>query len=154
MKENRERWIKLIEDTARETRSRLSRIDPEHIVHGGSSPWRVRDVLGHVGVWNGEAARSLRAHAQGKDYHCIEAEAKYDEYNGLAVDERRNWSPAQLWAEYDSSCSALISLVDSMPDDQWTRSMRYPWNEVGTAPRLIEIMMTHEVEHREVIPGY
>ena len=71
----------LLDKTLQETRLALSDIDPERVVHDGNSPWRVRDVIGHIGVWNGEAAQSLLAHAAGGKYHCISSEAKYDEYN-------------------------------------------------------------------------
>jgi hypothetical protein len=40
-----------------------------------------------------------------------------------------------------------------MPDENWNTDMLYPWNERGTVRKLIEIMMKHEVEHRELMSG-
>ncbi|MBM3125295.1 MAG: ClbS/DfsB family four-helix bundle protein [Chloroflexi bacterium] len=151
VKETRHRMMELLDETRRETQFALSDIDPEQVVHGGNAPWRVRDVIGHLGVWNGEAAQSLRAHAAGHKYHCISSEAKYEEYNGAAVGERRTWSVEQVWAEYKTSHDQLKSLAESMSNEAWDREMLYPWNEEGAPWRLIEEMMKHEEEHREAI---
>jgi hypothetical protein len=151
VEETRNLMVQLLDVTRRETRLALSGIDPERVVHGDNSTWRVRDVVGHLGVWNGEAAHSLRAYSEGGEYHCIISEAKYDEYNGLAVDERRAWNIEQVWAEYEASCDQLKLLVETMPAENWNHDMLYPWNERGTIRNLIEVMMKHEVEHRDII---
>ena len=149
--ETRNLMVQLLDVTQRKTRLVLSSIDPERAVFNDNPIWRVRDVIGHIGVWNGEAAHSLRAHAEGGEYHCIESEAKYDEYNGFAVEERRTWNIDQVWAEYEASYDQLKLLVETMPAENWNGDMLYPWNERGTIRNLIEVMMKHEVEHREII---
>jgi hypothetical protein len=148
----REQSLSLLEATRNETRALLSGLDPELTVHTDERAWRVRDVVGHLGVWNWEAARSLRAHAEGSDYHCIDAEEQYYDYNGPAAQTRRAWTMEQVWAEYDSAHEELRSLVESMPEDKWNGTMLYPWNARGTVQQLIEFMMTHErVEHCALI---
>lgn len=151
VEETRSLILELLDVTRQETRSALFGIDSERVVHGDDRAWRVRDILGHLGVWNGEAARSLLAHAEDGEYHCITSEAKYDEYNGTAADERRAWTIEQVWAEYEASCDQLKLLVETMPVESWKREILYPWNERGTIQKLIEVMMKHEVDHREVI---
>jgi len=151
VEETRSLLLELLDVTRRETRKALSGIDPEDVVHSDDRAWKVRDILGHLGVWNGEAARSLLAHAQGGEYHCIPSEAKYDEYNDTAAEERRAWMIKQVWAEYEASSEQLKLLVERMPVENWGQDMLYPWNERGTMRNLIKVMMKHEVEHREVI---
>ena len=153
VEETRALMLQLIDVTQRNTRSILSGIDPERVVFNDNPIWRVRDVVGHIGVWNGEAALSLRAHAKGTEYHCITSEAKYDEYNASAVEERCSWNIDQVWAEYEASYNELKLLVETIPEENWNKNMLYPWNERGTITKLIEIMMKHEVEHREIIIG-
>jgi hypothetical protein len=153
VEETRNQMVQLLDVTQRKTRLALSSIDPERVVFHDHPIWRVRDVVGHIGVWNGEAAHSLRAHAEGGEYHCIESEAKYDEYNGFAVEQRRAWNIDQVWAEYEASYDQLKLLVESMPAKNWNGDMLYPWNERGTVRNLIEVMMKHEIEHREIISG-
>jgi hypothetical protein len=142
--------LELLDATRRATRRALSGVDAELMVHHDQPAWRVRDVLGHLGVWNGEAARSLEAHARGDQYHCIPS-AQYDEYNEAAVAERGAWPIERVWAEYETSGDQLKTVVEAMPAEKWNVEVLYPWNEHGTVRRLIETMMRHEVEHREVI---
>ena len=148
VEEIRQQMLNLLRVTRRETQQSLSGVDMDRIVHNDLARWRCRDVLGHLGVWNGEAAKSLQAHAEGGEYHCIISEAKYDEYNALAAAERRSWDINQVWAEYLASGDRLKFLVETMPAADWSRLMLYPWNERGTVQNLIEIMMRHEMEHR------
>jgi hypothetical protein len=151
--ETRNLMLQLLDLTQRKTRLALASIDPEMVVFNDDPKWHVRDVVGHIGVWNGEAAHSLRAHAENSEYHCIESEAKYDEYNGFAVEERCTWNIDQVWAEYEASYDQLKLAVETMSAERWNNDMLYPWNERGTVRNLIEVMMKHEIEHREIISG-
>ena len=153
VEETRALMLQLLDVTQRKTRLALSGIDPERVVFNDNPIWRVRDVVGHIGVWNGEAAYSLRVHAEGGEYYCIESEMQYDEYNASAVEERRSWEIDQVWAEYEASYDQLKLVVETMPTENWNVDMLYPWNERGTVQNLIEVMMKHEVEHREIIFG-
>jgi hypothetical protein len=153
VEETRALMLQLLDVTQRKTRLARSGIDPEWVVFNDDPIWRVRDVVGHIGVWNGEAANSLRMHAEGGEYHCIESEMQYDEYNASAVEVRRAWNIDQVWAEYEASYHELKLLVETMSEDNWNTDMLYPWNERGTVRKLIEIMMKHEVEHREIMSG-
>jgi hypothetical protein len=155
MKENveatRQQMLQLLEATRRETRLALSNVDFEGVIYNEQPAWRVRDIIGHVGVWNNEAVRSLRAYFGGGEYHCIPSEEEYDEYNLAAVEERRTWDAEQVWGEYESANDQLKELVESIPPERWTGELLYPWNDRGTIQYLIEVMMQHEVEHRESI---
>jgi hypothetical protein len=151
VEETRNLMLQLLDVTQRETRLALSGIDPERVVFNDNPIWRLRDVVGHIGVWNGEAAHSLRVHAEGGEYQCIESEMQYDEYNAFAVEERRAWNIDQVWAEYEASYDQLKLVLVTMPDENWNTEMLYPWNERGTVRNLIEIMMKHAAEHQEII---
>jgi hypothetical protein len=48
--ERRRELLALLEETRRETRSLLSGLDPEQVVHTDERAWRVRDVVGHLAV--------------------------------------------------------------------------------------------------------
>ncbi len=148
----RTRIVQLLDRTRAETRRQLSTLEPELVVHQDERRWRVRDVLGHLAVWNWEAARSLRAYCEGGQYHCIAAESQYDEYNGPAAEERRKWPLEQVWSEYEAAHDELRRIIEQMPDEKWDGPMLYPWNLQGTPGRLIEIMMTHErTDHCDAI---
>lgn len=146
VEEPRRQTLKLLDTTRRETRATLSRLNPEQVVHTDERAWRVRDVVGHLGVWNGEAARSLRAYAEGSEYFCMTANGVYDEYNGPAADERKTWTTEKVWAEYEASHDQLKSILEAMPAEKWDGEMVFPWNERGTIEQLIKRMMKHETK--------
>jgi len=146
------RTLQLLDETRRATRTYLSGLDPERPVHDDERAWRVRDVVGHLGVWNGEAAHSLQAYLDGGEYFCIHSEGEYDSYNGPAAEARRAWTMEQVWAEYDAAHEELRGLIERLPDHKWHGEMLYPWNERGTVEQLIDVMTTHETtDHCAVI---
>jgi hypothetical protein len=142
--EIRRRALQELESTHRATRALLAPLDPERVIHTDERAWRVRDILGHLGVWNWEAARSLQAYAGGGEYHCVPGEGSYYDYNGPAAAERRRWPLDQVWAEYNSAHDALRTAVETLPAESWGGDMLYPWNARGTPENLIRIMMKHE----------
>jgi hypothetical protein len=145
---SRNHILHLLDVTRQGTRSLLTPLEPGLVVHQDERSWQVRDVIGHLGAWNWEAARSILAYSKDSEYTCISSEAAYDDYNGLAAEERRAWTMEQIWAEYDSAHDQLNLLVRTMPDDKWNGELVYPWNEHGSIPHLIEVMMAHEkIDH-------
>ncbi len=134
----------LLQRTRRMTRAALEPLDPEAVVHDVGPPWQVRDVLGHLGVWNGEAARSLEAHASGGEYTCIASAGHYDAYNEQAAIERRAWPIAEVWAEYEATHDRLEAAIATMPPDRWDTPIQYPWTELGSVVGLVVLMTEHE----------
>jgi hypothetical protein len=144
--------LSLLDKTRRETRETLSSFDPERLVHTDERAWRVRDILGHLGVWNEEAASSIRAFAKGEEYYCIPTDEMYYDYNGPAAEERSTWTMEQVWDEYETAHDKLRLLIETMPEEKWEGEMVFPWNERGTITRLILMMMDHEkTDHCDLV---
>ncbi|HEX8991239.1 MAG TPA: DinB family protein [Anaerolineales bacterium] len=152
VQESRRSLLDLLERTRAETRALLSVLDPERAVHDDERAWRVRDILGHLAVWNLEAARSLGAYADGEEYICVGSRSGYYDYNGPAAQERRGWSLDEVWAEYEASHDQLRHAVETLPAGKWDGEMVFPWSERGTASQLIQRMMKHEkTDHCELV---
>ena len=152
VEEQRRALLALLEGTRRNTGDLLARLDPELEVHHDERAWRVRDIVGHLGVWNAEAARSLQAHASGGEYICAPGRGQYDEYNGPAAEERGTWTLPQVWAEYELAHEQLRQIIERLPAERWQAAMVFPWNERGTVEQLIRRMMKHETrDHCELI---
>jgi len=150
--ETRQIMLHLLDKTRLETRTLLSGLDPDRTIHSDERAWRVRDIIGHLGVWNVEAVRSLKAYAEGSEYYCITTDAQYYDYNGPAADERKTWNMSQVWAEYETAHDQLKEIITSLPDEKWDGEMVYPWSERGTVERFIKVMMAHEkVDHCDLV---
>ncbi len=149
---SRQSMLDLLDRTRRETRTTLSRLDPTRVIHSDERAWRVRDIVGHLAVWNGEAARSIAAYVEGTEYTVVSGRGKYYDYNGPAADERKEWTLDEVWAEYDASHDRLGKVIEAMPANKWAGEMVFPWNERGTVEQLVEIMMKHEkVDHCDLV---
>lgn len=154
MDDERSSTLSMLRRTRRTTRALLGSLDPNAIVDVGEG-WRVRDVVGHLGVWNAEAARSLEAHAAGGEYTCIGSTGLYDEYNAGTVAERRAWPMADLWAEYEAAHDRLEAAIATMPPDRWDTPAQYPWTELGSVLGLVVLMTEHETtDHCEPLTGH
>ncbi len=150
--ESRRSMVELLEQQCLETRLILSGLDPERVVHDDERAWRVRDILGHLAVWNDEAARSLEAYARDEQYTCIAGREEYYGYNGPAADERKPWTLDEVWAEYEASHDRLKAVIEAIPAEKWDGQMVFPWSERGTLEQLIKRMMKHErVDHCAII---
>ena len=148
----RRQILNLLDQTRCETRALLSSLDPERVVHNDERAWRVRDIIGHLGVWNVEAVRSLEAYAARGEYSCVPSEAEYYDYNGPAAELRRTWPLEQVWAEYETAHDQLQQIITSLPDEKWAGEMLYPWNNRGTVEYFIRVMMAHEkVDHCNLV---
>jgi len=144
MDDERNSILSLLRRTRRLTLASLEPLDPDTVVYDDEQAWRVRDVLGHLGVWNGEAARSLETHAAGDEYTCIATPGLYDTYNERAVTERRAWPVTDVWAEYEATHDRLEGAIATMPPDRWDTPIMYPWTELGSVVGLVVLMTEHE----------
>jgi hypothetical protein len=144
--------LALLRRTREATRRLQAELDPDAVVHVEAESWRVRDVVGHLAIWNGEAAHSLAAHASGGEHACVDSPGRYDEYNALAVRKRRAWPIDRVWSEYEATHDELEAAVEAMPAARWDAPALYPWNERGTVVGLVVVMTDHETtDHREPI---
>ena len=152
VEESRRSILNVLATTRSETRALLSALDPERTVHDDERAWRVRDILGHLAVWNMEAARSLQAYAEGEEYTCVADRSGYYDYNGPAAQERSDWTMDEVWAEYEASHDQLRRVIAALPAGKWEGEMVFPWSERGTAGQLIQRMMKHEkTDHCELV---
>jgi len=150
--ETRQQMLSLLDKTRHETRALLSSLYPDRVIHTDAHAWRVRDIIGHLGAWNMEAARSLQAFVEGGEYCCIFSELEYDDYNSPAAEARKAWSMEQVWTEYETAHDELRQIVSVLPEEKWNGNLLYPWNSHGTVEHLIKVMMCHETgDHCDLV---
>jgi hypothetical protein len=143
--DERNSTLVLLRRTRRMTRAALEPLDRAAVVHDDAPAWQVRDVVGHLGVWTGEAALSLEAHAAAGEYTCLDTSGLYDGYNEMAALERRAWPMADVWAEYEAAHDRLEAAIATMPPDRWDTPIQYPWTELGSVVGLVVLMTEHEI---------
>jgi hypothetical protein len=139
-----------LDETRRETLTMLQGIDLSRQVYP-KPPWRGQDVIGHISLWEIEAAKSLQAHTQGREYVTEWPSDDEDAFNNAAADARRAWSITQIMDEFASAREDMKAALRALPADKLTGIMMCQWGERGNVPFLIEEMIMHEIEHRDHI---
>ncbi len=149
--QERNKLMARLDETRRETMRMLAGIDLSRTVYP-SPVWRGQDVIGHISLWEGEAAKSLRAFAQGREY-VTDWAGDEDGFNNAAVDVRRSWSLEQIMTELATTREEMKAALMALPADRLSQIIRCPWGELGSVSYLIEGMIEHEIEHRDHILG-
>ena len=145
----KKRLIDLLAETHAATRATVEGVDPELRVHTDTEAgWRIRDVIGHLAVWDRKTARSLRALRGGTEYSIPDFDE--DVYNQQAAQQQRKLTDQHAFAEWEHSHEDHREAVEQIPLDQFPGDLLYPWgDERGNIAQLFEYMAEHEVEHRE-----
>jgi hypothetical protein len=145
MQAEKDRLIRLLDATRHHTRIVLQRADPERVVHPDTG-WRVKDVVGHILVWEEEALRAVSARQSGETYTIPDFQ-NFDDYNQADFEQRRKVPFDQLLADLESVREQLKRAILDLPPDRLEGRMDFPWPGSGTFSTMIEIMAFHEDEH-------
>ncbi|MBN2306275.1 MAG: DinB family protein [Anaerolineae bacterium] len=129
-----------------ETRRVLDGIDPDLIVHPVTG-WRVKDVIGHILVWEEEALRSLRALHQDDQPYAIPDFGSFDTYNQRDYDRRREEPFEQLVAALEQVREDIKVALRAVPARWFEVELRFPWPDMGTLEHMMLIMAYHERGH-------
>ena len=145
----KKRLIDLLTETHAATRATVEGVDPELRVYTDTEAgWRIRDVIGHLAVWDRETARSLRAFRAGTEYSVPEFDE--DAYNQQAAEQQRKLTDQQAFAEWEQAHEDQREAVQEILPEQFPGDLLYPWgDERGSIAQLVEEMAEHEVEHRD-----
>jgi hypothetical protein len=133
------------------TRAVLEGVDPELRVYSDTD-WRVKDILGHLAVWDREVAKSLRAFSKGDEYFIPDLDEDESEYNEKAVIEHRKLTTQQIYEEWEQAHNDFKEAIRLVPAELFPGDVLYPWgDERGSIALLVDYMIEHEVVHREEI---
>ena len=142
--------LTLLAETHAATKKQLEGIDLQKVAHKDSG-WRVRDIIGHLAVWNLQSAKSLQAYCEGDEY-AIPDVGNEDAFNQKECERQKKLPTLQIMEEWKKSHEIFKKAVSDVPEEKLTGEMLFPWgSERGDVPLLVKYMCDHEVEHREEI---
>jgi uncharacterized damage-inducible protein DinB len=141
-----EAFVERLKESHSATRDVVDSVDPELPVHAESG-WTVRDILGHIGAWDNQAAKSLRAFGAGSEYSLTDEDD--EAFNQQEYQRLRQLDIQQSYAAWEGAREEFIEAVSQLPDELDSGTLLYPWRERGSLTQLIDEMIEHDVEHRE-----
>lgn len=147
--EEKQRLLGLLSKTHSDLRTSLEGIDLEVRVYPDSG-WRIRDILGHLATWDRQVAKSLRAYRVGKEYAIPDLDETA--FNEQDVLRQQRLTTQQVYVEWAQAREDFKGAVGEIPLELFPGDLLYPWgDERGTIAHLVEMMIEHDVEHREEI---
>jgi len=146
------RLIQMLDDARARMLAALKDIDPNTPVYpeGG---WLVRDIVGHVALWDEQVCLSLQAYRQGGEYCIPNFSDDEDAYNNRDVLERRRQSVEQVFADFEAARAKMKALIEALPPGQTSSVILCPWGSRHTIATMIRHMAEHELEHCRDIEG-
>lgn len=110
--------------------------------------WTVKDILGHLGAWESEAALNVERAAHGEDEGPAIRES-VDEWNAQRVVERRRLPLVDVIQEFNDSRDRLLAALEVWPGDAVPLGPA-GWDETARLWWLTE----HDREHLDAIQTY
>ena len=101
--------------------------------------WTLKDVLGHVAMWERVAIRFVEEFQRNgaPTPLGLKDDAAVDTYNKRGAAERRDWSLARVRTELDAASRDLLAAVGPLTDEQLNAPLPAPWENGATLERLI-----------------
>jgi hypothetical protein len=112
--------------------------------------WQIRDIIGHIAVWDRQVAKSIRAYKDGGEYSIPDFDE--DGFNLQAASEAGEWSRQELLEEWEQAREDFRAAVLEVPLDKFPGDLLFPWgDERGSIAKLVRYMCEHDEEHRNDI---
>jgi len=115
--------------------------------------WNVKDLVAHIESWERACLLPLREYAV-EDQFIPEKITDHDAWNLRNTQIWRAKSLQTVLAEFNDTRVELISLVEALPDEKWTRQLDLPWGECATLAEMLSGLAWHEDEHRRPIEAW
>ena len=147
MNTDKEKLTARLTETHHALQGLLEGVDLEILVYPDSG-WRIRDILGHIAIWDWEIVKSLRAFLAGDKYIISDIEEDESEFNEKGVIEQQALSTGQIVSDWKESRADLLAVINEIPADRFPGDLVYPWgDERGSISRLVEYFIEHDEEH-------
>jgi len=118
--------------------------------------WTLRDVLGHLADWEQYALQGLRDMAAGRPPQ-VEYVTDEEAWNQAQAQKRRDQPWEAVWADFQSTCAALMDVLQGMDSAALARTFPGVWDEETTPYAWALLALVHDREHardiREAMAG-
>lgn len=105
--------IERIETHWRELLAALEGIPEEHLLAPGAvGTWSVKDLLGHIAYWDGEATARVRRIMAGKSPELPE-DSSWEVHSVEAVAQRADWSLERAWSNLHETHAAMLATLQA-----------------------------------------
>jgi hypothetical protein len=130
-----------------QARAQLDRALENVIPQTDFSPtWKIKQLLDHITGWDELMVRAYQAHARGEPPGPM-LKGGIDQYNALSVDARNAMSYEESLQAYHAARGTVLQALAEMPAERLGVEFQTPWGQMCTVARVVEIFVSHEMEH-------
>jgi hypothetical protein len=113
--------------------------------------WSVKDILSHLASFEHVLDEVLSGFLEPGDTPYLESMATSGPggFNDIEVDKRRDWTPAQVKADYDDTYRRVKELAARIPPETWRQVGTLPWygDEYSLDDYVVYGFYGHKREH-------
>lgn len=113
--------------------------------------WTLRDVLGHLTLYEALGIAALRELAAGNQPQPDVTIRNFDAFNQAQALARQPIGWEQTLAEYKAVRKGLMTLVDHLSDSDLMRPFEAPWGSAVTSYQYVFGLGIHEQEHAAML---
>ncbi len=131
----------------------LARLTPEQMTAPGAmGEWSVKDILGHIGVWESRLVTILYAIEQGATPQTFRTQAEVDQANAESFAEQRDRPLDRVLADFHGVHIQLLKRLEAVKERDLNDPKRFKWMEDEPLEKLVAgDTFVHYAEHRPAI---
>jgi hypothetical protein len=141
--------IERLNAARQESLAALQGVDGSAIVHPATG-WRVKDLIGHLALWEEEVCYSLRAFLGGQAYKIVDFTSD-DEYNQEDYLKRLDQPAGKIFHDWARARAQMVALISLFKPAQLAEQIVCPWGAFSRLEGIVQDMIQHEREHVEEI---
>lgn len=121
-----------------------------------ASHWSIKDVLAHLWAWQQASVARLEAAQRDREPNYPvwfaglhpDAEEHLEQYNATIYEAHRQLPWSQVYQQWRAGFLRLLSLAETISDDDLLHRHRYPWLQGYPLLAVLEGTLEHHQEHR------
>ena len=143
--------LKAIQKGRSEFEAALARLSPEQMAAPGAmGEWSVKDILGHIGMWESRLVTILYAIERGATPpQAVHIQAEVDKVNAESYAEQRDRPLDRVLADFHGVHKQLLKRLDAVKESDLFDPKRFKWMEGEPLAKLVAgDTFEHYAEHR------
>jgi uncharacterized protein (TIGR03083 family) len=119
---------------------------------GASGEWSVKDILGHITMWESRLVTTLYAIERGATPKMFHTPAEVDQANAESYAEQRDRPLERTLSDFHAAHAQLLKRLERVKEGDLTDPKRFRWMEGEPLERLVASdTFAHYAEHRPAI---
>jgi len=145
--------LKAIQKGRADFEAALAKLSPEQMTAPGAiGECSVKDILGHIGVWESRLVTILYAIERGATPQTFRTQAEVDKANAESFAEQRDRPLDRVLADFHGVHIQLLKRLEAVKERDLNDPKRFKWMEDEPLEKLVAgDTFVHYAEHRPAI---